>query len=61
MHTVLEGRTALIIAHRLRTIEAADRILVLHHGRLIESGAHQELLQQGGHYAYLHQLQAQHV
>jgi ATP-binding cassette, subfamily B, multidrug efflux pump len=61
MHTVLEGRTALIIAHRLRTIEAADRILVLHHGRLIESGAHQELLQRGGHYAYLHQLQAQHV
>lgn len=61
MHTVLEGRTALIIAHRLRTIEAADRILVLHHGRLIESGTHQDLLQRGGHYAYLHQLQAQHV
>jgi ATP-binding cassette subfamily B multidrug efflux pump len=52
-----EGRTSLVIAHRLATIESADRIVVLHHGCLRESGTHEELLRLGGLYARLYQLQ----
>jgi ATP-binding cassette subfamily B multidrug efflux pump len=52
-----EGRTSLVIAHRLATIEGADRIVVLHHGCLRESGTHDELLKLGGLYARLYQLQ----
>ena len=54
---LLEGRTSLVIAHRLSTVQSADRILVLHHGRLCEEGTHQELLAHGGIYAKLHELQ----
>ncbi len=54
---LLVGRTAVIIAHRLSTIRNVDRILVLKRGQLIESGNHDELLQQGGLYASLHNLQ----
>lgn len=54
---LLEGRTAIIIAHRLSTIRNVDRILVLKRGQLIESGSHEELLQQGGLYASLYKLQ----
>lgn len=54
---LLVWRTAIIIAHRLSTIRNMDRILVLKHGQLIESGSHEELLQQGGLYANLYQLQ----
>lgn len=54
---LLVGRTAIIIAHRLSTIRNVDRILVLKRGQLIESGSHQELLQQGGLYASLYNLQ----
>lgn len=57
MGTLLEGRTALIIAHRLATIEAADRILVLQYGRLVESGSHQELMDRRGVYAEMRTLQ----
>ncbi len=54
---LLRGRTSLVIAHRLSTIQNADRILVLHHGRLCEEGTHAELLEAGGLYARLHELQ----
>ncbi|MEW6709989.1 MAG: ABC transporter ATP-binding protein [Candidatus Riflebacteria bacterium] len=50
-------RTSLIIAHRLSTIKNCDRILVLHHGQLVEQGTHQELLAANGHYHKLYQLQ----
>jgi ATP-binding cassette subfamily B protein len=55
--TLLRGRTALIIAHRLSTIVGADRILVMHHGRIAEEGNHAALLGRGGIYARLHALQ----
>ena len=54
---LLEGRTSLVIAHRLSTVQGADRILVLHHGELREQGSHHELLARGGLYARLHELQ----
>ncbi len=54
---LLVGRTAIIIAHRLSTIRNVDRILVLKRGQLIESGTHDQLLQLGGLYASLHNLQ----
>jgi subfamily B ATP-binding cassette protein MsbA len=53
----MKGRTTLVIAHRLSTIERADRIAVLEHGRIVEIGSHAELLQSGGVYAHLYQLQ----
>ncbi|MBI3552812.1 MAG: ABC transporter ATP-binding protein [Elusimicrobia bacterium] len=51
------GRTVLIIAHRLSTLQKADRIVVLHHGEVQESGTHQELLARGGVYATLYKFQ----
>ena len=54
---LMAGRTSLVIAHRLSTIQTADRILVMHHGRLAEEGTHEALLEQGGLYARLHELQ----
>jgi ATP-binding cassette, subfamily B, multidrug efflux pump len=54
---LLKGRTALVIAHRLSTVRAADRILVLQRGRLVEQGSHDQLIAQGGLYARLHELQ----
>jgi len=50
-------RTSIIIAHRLATVQNADKILVLENGEIIESGSHQELLQQKGHYKTLYDLQ----
>lgn len=52
-----QGRTTLVIAHRLTTVQGADRILVMDKGRLVESGTHSELLAQGEIYAHLHALQ----
>jgi ATP-binding cassette subfamily B multidrug efflux pump len=57
LETLLEGRTSLVIAHRLSTVQNADRILVFHHGELREQGSHDELLAVGGLYARLHELQ----
>jgi ATP-binding cassette subfamily B multidrug efflux pump len=57
LETLLEGRTSLVIAHRLSTVQNADRILVFHHGELRENGTHEELLAAGGLYARLHELQ----
>ena len=54
---MVEGRTSIVIAHRLSTIQRANRILVMHKGRLRESGTHQELLALRGIYWKLYQLQ----
>ena len=56
---LLAGRTSLVIAHRLSTIQRADRILVLHQGKLREQGTHQELLARDGLYRRLYELQYQ--
>ncbi len=57
--TALEGRTSLVIAHRLSTVREADQILVLDHGRIVERGRHEELLEAGGVYAELYRIQFQ--
>jgi ABC-type multidrug transport system fused ATPase/permease subunit len=57
LDVLLEKRTAIVIAHRLSTIEKADRIIVLHHGKLRESGTHDELLEKQGIYYRLYQMQ----
>ncbi len=51
---LLQGRTSIVIAHRLSTAEHADRVLLLGHGRLLEDGSHEDLVARGGHYAALH-------
>ena len=57
LQQLMKGRTTIIIAHRLSTVRAASRIVVIQGGRIAESGSHEELLEQGGIYAHLHHLQ----
>ena len=52
-----QGRTSIVIAHRLATIQNADKILVMDNGRIVESGTHNDLLEQKGYYSHLFQLQ----
>jgi ATP-binding cassette, subfamily B, multidrug efflux pump len=54
---LMRGRTSLVVAHRLSTVQGADQILVLHQGEVRERGTHAQLLRQGGVYARLHELQ----
>jgi len=55
--TRLQGRTSLVVAHRLSTVRDADRILVMHHGRLVEQGTHRQLIAREGVYSKLVELQ----
>ncbi len=57
LNVALAGRTALVIAHRLSTIVAADEILVVEDGRIVQRGSHDELLAAGGRYAELYRTQ----
>lgn len=59
IHRLFEGRTSVVVAHRLSTIREADKILVFHKGRIVEQGRHEELLKQHGVYWRLYQLQYQ--
>jgi ATP-binding cassette subfamily B protein len=56
LQRLLEGRTGLVIAHRLATIRNANRIIVLQHGQLVEQGTHDTLIEHGGLYAQLYRL-----
>jgi subfamily B ATP-binding cassette protein MsbA len=57
LHALMRDRTTLVIAHRLSTVETADRIIVLDRGRIVESGTHRELLALEGHYSRLYRMQ----
>ena len=57
LETLMKNRTTLVIAHRLSTIENADTIMVMHEGKIIEQGTHDELLRLDGRYALLHRMQ----
>ena len=59
LETLIKQRTTLVIAHRLSTIEKADKIIVMHQGKIVETGTHTSLITKGQHYAELHRLQFQ--
>jgi len=60
LHMILRNRTSIVIAHRLSTVRAADRILVLRKGRIIEQGSHDALMASSGHYADLYETYFRH-
>ena len=60
MRRIAQGRTVLIIAHRLSAVSLADRIITVERGRIVEDGKHEDLLRTGGRYATLHRMQAGH-
>ncbi|HTP60080.1 MAG TPA: ATP-binding cassette domain-containing protein, partial [Spirochaetia bacterium] len=57
MASLMKGRTSFVIAHRLSTIRDAEMILVMNHGRIVETGTHAQLLERGGFYAELYNAQ----
>lgn len=57
LNVLMKDRTTIVIAHRLSTVENADRIIVLDEGRIVETGTHKELLEMNGHYAALYNMQ----
>jgi subfamily B ATP-binding cassette protein MsbA len=57
LDALMQNRTTLVIAHRLSTVEKADRILVMDGGRVVETGSHAELLAKNGQYAVLYRMQ----
>ncbi len=60
LETIMQDRTAIVIAHRLSTVKHADRIIVMDHGRIIEEGNHNQLMAAGGHYAKLYDTYFRH-
>jgi ATP-binding cassette subfamily B protein len=57
LRKIMRGRTSIVIAHRLSTIREANKIIVLHRGKIVEQGTHQQLLALDGLYAAMHSLQ----
>ena len=57
---LIQGKTAILISHRLSTVKMVDRIFVLEKGRIVETGSHEELLKLGGTYARLFAIQAKY-
>jgi ATP-binding cassette subfamily B protein len=57
MESAMKGRTTFVVAHRLSTLSRADRVIVLDHGRIVEMGTHAELMQKGGFYQEIVEMQ----